>query len=244
MIFTKPVLTGISLAVQEGEFVSIVGPSGCGKTTLLRIIAGLLKPTEGSVLINGLGSREACRQHLLGYASQSPALLPFRTTRGNVRLTLEITGQNHTNYQPEDLLVQFGLEKAMELYPHQLSGGMRQRNAIAAAMIHKPPVILMDEPFGALDAILRNMLGDWLANILSTTGQTVVFVTHSISEAVFLSDRVVFMTPDGRLGTSFEVNLPRPRRRELRNDIHFANLVTRANQALDKITQGQDWRSQ
>jgi len=155
------VLQDVTLLVGEGEFISLIGPSGCGKTTLLRLIAGLETTSDGEVCVFGASPSQASRRHEIGVAFQRPALLPSRTALGNVELTLEITGKEKS-LDPRQLLADFGLGDFMQHYPHQLSGGMQQRVNIACAMVHNPRILLMDEPFGALDELTRESLGDWL----------------------------------------------------------------------------------
>ena len=187
-------LEKVDIEVEEGEFVSLIGPSGCGKTTLLRIVAGLEEPTAGLVSINGSSPQEACRQHKIGLAFQRPALVPSRTALKNVRLTLEITGDEDA-MSPEALLEEFGLEDFVDRYPHQLSGGMQQRVNIACALVHNPEILLLDEPFGSLDELTRETMGAWLSGILEKASKTVILVTHSVDEAVTLSDRVIVLSP-------------------------------------------------
>jgi NitT/TauT family transport system ATP-binding protein len=187
-------VVGVDLAVARGEFVSLLGPSGCGKSTLLRIAAGLEAPSAGEVRIAGVTPAEACRRGAIGVAFQRPALVASRTALENVRLTLEIV-RRPGSFAPEDLLRQFGLEAFRNHYPHQLSGGMQQRVNIACALVHRPEILLLDEPFGALDEITRESLTGWLRGVIAETGQTVVLVTHSVEEAVTLSHRIVLMRP-------------------------------------------------
>jgi len=225
-------LDGVDLILQQGEFISLIGPSGCGKTTLLRLAAGLDEPSSGVVKVNGDPPFAACKKHAIGVAFQRPALIPSRTALQNVHLTLEITGKNGC-LSPEKLLRDFGLGNFLNHYPHQLSGGMQQRVNIACAMAHNPAVLLLDEPFGALDEMTRETLGDWLANVLSGTRQTVVFVTHSVAESVILSDQVVLMSPHpGKIAGIFPVDLPRPRTREMRTSKEFSRLVTEVRKCL------------
>ena len=209
-------LQDVSLTIQDGEFVTLIGPSGCGKTTMLRIAAGLEEPSGGSVLVNGDTPRNACRQHQIGVAFQRPALLASRTALRNVRMTLEITGRDGA-LSPDELLTDFGLGEFQHHYPHQLSGGMQQRVNIAAALVHDPTILLLDEPFGALDELTRESMGEWLGGVLSRSAKTVIFVTHSVEEATILSDRVVVLSArPGRISEVIEVELPRPRSRAFR----------------------------
>jgi NitT/TauT family transport system ATP-binding protein len=234
------ILDNIGLEVQDGEFVSLVGPSGCGKTTLLRIIAGLEIPTSGKVLVNDDQPSSACRLHKIGVAFQTPALVPSLTALDNVRLTLDIIGRTDCCLDPRALLERFGLGEFMRHYPHQLSGGMRQRVNIACAMVHQPAVLLLDEPFGALDEITRELMGEWLADILGASRQTVVFVTHDVEEATLLSDRVMVMSPrPGRIYSELNIRLPKPRTRRLRTSDEFVHQVLRARDALNRVIGGE-----
>ncbi|MCB9148643.1 MAG: ABC transporter ATP-binding protein [Caldilineaceae bacterium] len=225
-------LQAVNLSVRAGEFVSLVGPSGCGKTTMLRIVAGLDTPTAGSVQVNGASPAEACRQHQVGVAFQRPALIASRTALANVKLTLEITGRQNS-LSPETLLQDFGLGEFLHHYPHQLSGGMQQRVNIAAALVHNPNILLLDEPFGALDELTRETMGEWLGQVLLTTPKTVIFVTHSVEEAAILSDRVVVLSArPGRISDVLEIELPRPRSKEVRMQENFLHQVARVREAL------------
>jgi NitT/TauT family transport system ATP-binding protein len=225
-------LEDVSLSIQDGEFVTLIGPSGCGKTTMLRIAAGLEEPTGGKVLVNGDTPRNACRQHQIGVAFQRPALLASRSALSNVRMTLEITGQTGA-LSPDDLLTDFGLGEFHHHYPHQLSGGMQQRVNIAAALVHNPAILLLDEPFGALDELTRESMGEWLADVLNRSAKTVIFVTHSVEEATILSDRVVVLSArPGRIAEVIDIGLPRPRSRAFRTDENFLREVARVRSAL------------
>jgi len=204
-------LDDINLDVMAGEFLSIIGPSGCGKTTLLRILAGLESASEGRVTIDGEPIAVACQKQEIGIASQRAALLPWLTALGNVELTLEIC-KRASPLSPEKLLSEFGLGDFLNHYPHQLSGGMQQRVSIAAAMVHHPRLLLLDEPFVGLDELTRETMWDWLAKLLSVTRQTAVLVTHSVEEAVALSDRIVMLSArPGRIHRILDVALPRSR---------------------------------
>ncbi|MEZ4832400.1 MAG: ABC transporter ATP-binding protein [Caldilineaceae bacterium] len=206
-------LQSVDLTVKPGEFVSLIGPSGCGKTTLLRLVAGLEDATSGDVKVDGDSPHVACRHHKIGVAFQRAALLASRTALANVRLTLEITGRRNA-LSPADVLTDFGLGEFLNHYPHQLSGGMQQRVNIASALVHDPPILLLDEPFGALDELTRESMGEWLGNVLAKTTKTVLFVTHSVEEAAILSDRVVVLSA-----------LSGPHRR---NSRHRSTVCTRA----------------
>jgi len=204
-------LTGVDLTIADGEFIALIGPSGCGKTTLLRLLAGLETPSGGTVAIGDTSAREARVRQEIGIAFQRPALVPSRTALENVRLTLEICTRPEV-LSPERLLRAFGLGDFMHYYPHQLSGGMQQRVNIACAMVHHPALLLLDEPFGALDELTREALWDWLAEVLAADRQTAVLVTHNVEEAVTLSDRVVVLSPrPGRIDRILTIDLPRPR---------------------------------
>jgi NitT/TauT family transport system ATP-binding protein len=209
---TTHALDRIDLTVTEGEFVAIVGPSGCGKSTLLRIIAGLLRHTGGSVLLDGKEVTGA--QTGLGIVFQSPVLLEWRNVLDNVLLQLELRDLDPKAYvaRAHELLAKVGLGEFHDRRPRELSGGMRQRAAIVRALIHDPPLLLMDEPFGALDALTREQMRIDLEELWMQTAKTVLFITHSIDEAVLLADRVIVMSPrPGRIEQVYEIALPRPR---------------------------------
>ncbi len=225
-------LEEVSLTIQDGEFVTLIGPSGCGKTTMLRIAAGLEAPSGGRVLVNGDTPENACSQHQIGVAFQRPALLASRTALKNVRMTLEITGREGA-LSPDELLTDFGLGDFHHHYPHQLSGGMQQRVNIAAALVHNPAILLLDEPFGALDELTRESMGEWLGGVLNRSSKTVIFVTHSVEEATILSDRVVVLSArPGRIAEVIEIGLPRPRSKAFRTDENFLREVARVRSSL------------
>ena len=210
---TTHALDRIDLTVREGEFLAIVGPSGCGKSTLLRIIAGLLRHTGGQRAARREGSRPARRPNL-GIVFQSPVLLEWRNVLDNVLLQLELRDLDPKAYltRAHELLAKVGLGEFHDRRPRELSGGMRQRAAIVRALIHDPPLLLMDEPFGALDALTREQMRIDLEELWMQTGKTVLFITHSIDEAVLLADRVIVMSPrPGRIEQVYEIALPRPR---------------------------------
>ncbi|MEO4001911.1 ABC transporter ATP-binding protein [Mesorhizobium sp. CAU 1732] len=201
-----------TLSIRDGEFVSILGPSGCGKTTLLNLIAGLLTPTSGSIAIHG---SPVADQASIGYVFQRPVLLPWRRIIDNVLLPAEVLGLEPREEYAErarQLLTMIGLQGFENAYPAELSGGMQQRVAIARALAFDSPVLLMDEPFAALDAMTREDLNLELQRIWKATGRTMIFVTHNIPEAILLSDRIVVMTPrPGRILEVLDVDIPRPR---------------------------------
>jgi NitT/TauT family transport system ATP-binding protein len=209
---TLTALQGITLAIPAGEFVSVVGPSGCGKSTLLRMIAGLDAPSAGEVAVGGTPVLAPIPS--VGIVFQDPLLMPWRTVLDNVMVPLEILRRGGAGERglALELLALVGLEGFERRYPRELSGGMQQRAAIARALVHNPPLLLMDEPFGALDEITREQMGRELLRIWEETGKTIVFITHSIAESVFLSDRVVVMSPrPGVIRADVIVELPRPR---------------------------------
>lgn len=230
-----PALENVTLAVSPGEFVALIGPSGCGKSTLLRIIGDLIEPTEGRVRVNGKSPREARLARDYGIVFQSPVLYDWRTVRRNVELPLEIIGLPRAERaaQAARMLALVSLQQFHAHYPWQLSGGMQQRVSIARALSFGPPILLMDEPFGALDELTRERLNQELLAIWSQTHNTVVFVTHSIPEAVFLSNRVVVLSPrPGRIARIVEVDLSYPRSALTREHPRFFNLVTQVREAL------------
>ncbi|MFC0529471.1 ABC transporter ATP-binding protein [Phytohabitans kaempferiae] len=203
-------LTGVDLTVESGQFVSLIGPSGCGKSTLLRLVADLVPPTEGTVAVAGKPARRARLDQEYGIAFQQAGLLDWRTVRRNVELPLELRGASRAERRERarEMLDLVGLADFARHYPPQLSGGMRQRVAIARALAVHPPLLLMDEPFGALDEMTRERLQDELLRICARTGTSTIFVTHSIPEAVYLSDRVVVMSPrPGRITEVVEIDL-------------------------------------
>ena len=228
-------LSSVSLRITRGEFVSFIGPSGCGKTTLLRAVADLETPTGGSIRVNGLSPSEARASRAYGYVFQAPALYPWRTVARNIALPLEIMGFPR---KERDARVEKGLELVNlagfgAKYPWQLSGGMQQRASIARALSFDPDLLLMDEPFGALDEIVRDMLNQQLLRLWNLTGKTVLFVTHSIPEAVFLSTRIVVMSPrPGRVYDVIDCNLPRDRQLEIRETPEFLTIANRVRQGL------------
>lgn len=223
-------LKNVSLNIREGEFISLLGPSGCGKTTLLRLVADLLQPTAGKILIDGLTPKEAREKRQYGMVFQSPVLYDWRTIRDNICLPLEIMKKSRAEQKDvaDEMLDMVGLSDFADRYPYQLSGGMQQRVGIARALAINPKILLMDEPFSALDEFTRNKLQEDLLRIWSRTNKTVIFVTHNISEALFLSDRVCVLTPHpGILASIVDIGLPRPRTDEIRDTAEFSALLTK-----------------
>ena len=222
-------LDGVELTVATGEFLSLIGPSGCGKTTLLRIIGDLVQPTAGQVRVNGKPAHQARVDRDYGMVFQSPVLMEWRTVARNVELPLEIMGvdRDERMQRSTELLHLVELDGFGERHPWQLSGGMQQRVAIARALAPRPGLLLMDEPFGALDEMTRERLNLELTRIWAQTGTTVIFVTHSIAEAVFLSTRVAVMSArPGRISAIVEIDLPQPRSAAARESARFFELVT------------------
>jgi NitT/TauT family transport system ATP-binding protein len=208
------ILKDIRLDLMQGEFVCVVGPSGCGKTTMLRLLAGLYEPTDGRILYHGKELKGPQREIAVVFQDYANALLPWRTASGNVSLALEAARTPSAERPPfiADLLRRTGLGQHKDKYPGQMSGGMQQRLQIARCLAQKPRLLLMDEPFGALDAMTRQGLQDELLAILAATGSTAFFVTHDLEEAIYLGDRVIGLLPHpGRVAEVFDVRLPRPR---------------------------------
>ena len=228
-------LTGVDLTIDKGEFVSFIGPSGCGKTTFLRVMAALEHPTGGSITINGMSPDEARRQRAYGYVFQAAGLYPWRTITGNIQLPLEIMGYSKSAQAER-------VEKVLELvdlvgfgkkFPWQLSGGMQQRASIARALAFDADLLLMDEPFGALDEIVRDHLNEQLLALWANTGKTIGFVTHSIPEAVYLSTKIVVMSPrPGRITDVIESTLPKERPLDIRETPEFLALAHRVREGL------------
>jgi NitT/TauT family transport system ATP-binding protein len=226
-------LSKINLSVAEGEFVSLIGPSGCGKTTLLRSIANLEHPTSGTLTVNGMSAEQARLARAYGYVFQAPALLPWRTVESNVRLPLEVMGLDDVQGRIKRNLDLVNLTGFDQKFPWQLSGGMQQRVSIARALAFDPKLLLMDEPFGALDEIVRDKLNQQLLELWARTKKTIVFVTHSIPEAVFLSTRIIVMSPrPGRIMDVIEVGLPRNRNLDIRETPEFLKIAHRVREGL------------
>ena len=228
-------LSGVDLDVAAGDFVSFIGPSGCGKTTLLRVIADLEQPTAGTILINGVTPETARLQRHYGYVFQAPALYPWRTIERNVALPSEIMGLDAATRRERiaHYLKLVNLSGFERKYPWQLSGGMQQRASIARALSFEPALLLMDEPFGALDEIVRDHLNEQLLRLWNQTEKTVVFVTHSIPEAVFLSTKIVVMSPrPGRIIDIIACEFPRDRTLEFRETPEFIKIAQRVRAGL------------
>ena len=234
---TAPVhaLSNVDLAIEPGEFVSLIGPSGCGKTTLLRVIADLEHITSGSVLVNGVSPHDARLARAYGYVFQAPALFPWRTVLGNVKLPLQIQGRPAAECEAiaREQLARVGLSGFESKFPWQLSGGMQQRASIARALSFEPRILMMDEPFGALDEITRDRLNEQLQQLWQRERRTVVFVTHSIAEAVYLSTRIVVMSPrPGRIVRTITSTLPDERHLGLRDSVEFTEMAHAVREAL------------
>ncbi len=226
-------LQGINLTVNDGDFVSFIGPSGCGKTTLLRVIADLEQATAGTISVNGMSPAEARMARAYGYVFQAPALYPWRTVERNVGLPLEIMGIADAAGRVKRNLEMVNLGGFEKKFPWQLSGGMQQRVSIARALAVEPKLLLMDEPFGALDEIVRDKLNQQLLELWAATKKTVVFVTHSIPEAVFLSSKIVVMSPrPGRIIDVIETKLPAKRTLEIRESPEFLKIAHRVREGL------------
>ena len=228
-------LADVNLTVGKGEFVSFIGPSGCGKTTFLRVIAALEHPTAGSITVNGMTPDAARQARAYGYVFQAAGLYPWRTIAGNVKLPLEIMGYSRAEQAERvarvlELVELSGFEKK---YPWQLSGGMQQRASIARALSFDADILLMDEPFGALDEIVRDRLNEELLKLWRRTGKTIGFVTHSIPEAVYLSTKIVVMSPrPGRITDIIESPLPRERPLDIRDTPQFIEIAHRVREGL------------
>lgn len=215
-------LREVSLEIPGAQFTSMLGPSGCGKTTLMRIVGGLSSPSQGRILIDGESVERALRQRKFGFVFQAPTLLPWRSVTDNTTLLLDVAHEDAPDERVQDLLEMVGLKGFEHSYPAQLSGGMQQRVALARALALDPTILLMDEPFAALDALTRDRMGMELQRIWGEGRKTVIFVTHSITEAVLLSDRVVVLSArPGQVHADVPIDLPRPRDMEVRNTAEF-----------------------
>ncbi len=231
-------LDHISLDISDGEFLSLIGPSGCGKSTMLRLIGDLLVPTGGDVAVRGKPAHQARLDRDYAMVFQAATLLEWRRVAANVELPLEIMGVDTAERERRaaEMLHLVGLDAFAHNYPWQLSGGMQQRVSIARALVFQPSILLMDEPFGALDEMTRERMQMELLRIQEQTGTTIVFVTHSIPEAAFLSDRVAVMSPrPGRLVEVIDIDLPKPRVFETREDPRFFAAVTQVRESLRAI---------
>lgn len=228
-------LKDVELDINAGDFVSFIGPSGCGKTTFLRVIAALEHPTAGGVTVNGMSAEEARRARAYGYVFQAAGLYPWRTIAGNIKLPLEIMGYSKPDQEAAvtKVLRLVDLEGFERKYPWQLSGGMQQRASIARALAFDADILLMDEPFGALDEIVRDHLNEQLLQLWERTNKTIAFVTHSIPEAVYLSTKIVVMSPrPGRIAEVIESPLPRQRPLDIRESPEFIELAHRVREGL------------
>lgn len=231
-------LKDINLDIKQGEFISLLGPSGCGKTTLLRTIADLQKPTSGSISVRGQSPREIRLQKKYGIVFQNPVLYDWRTVRRNVCMPMELMGipKRDRIARVTKMLELVGLMEFGKKYPHELSGGMQQRVGIARALAIKPEILLMDEPFSALDEFTKEKLHEDLLRIWKKTNKTILFVTHNIQEAVFLSDRVVVLSPHpGRVSAVVDITLDRPRDLSIKNTPEFNALVAKVRNSFEGV---------
>lgn len=232
-------LNGINLTVREGSFVAVVGPSGCGKSTLMKLVAGLRAPTNGHLEL--LGKPIAGPRSDVGIVFQNPVLLPWRTVIENLLLPADILklDRDASRKKAIDLLALVGLSGFENAYPNELSGGMQQRAAIARSLVYDAPILMMDEPFGALDAMTREQMNVELQRIWETSGKTIVFITHSIPEAVFLADQVVVMSSrPGRILKTFDIDLPRPRKLDDMATQDFGGYVREIRELLGNSENG------
>ena len=230
---SPPVLDQINLVIDKGEFVSLIGPSGCGKSTLLKLISGLTSPSSGSILVGGMTPVQA--RKTISYIFQDATLLPWRTVSRNVGLGLELEHVNREarKQKVQSLIELVGLTHVAGSYPRQLSGGMKMRVSVARALATTPRLLLMDEPFGALDEMTRDRLNEELLRLRAEQSWTAVFVTHSVSEAVFLSTRIIVLAPSpGRIAQQIEIDLPFPRTSLTRESERFESYVTEVSRAL------------
>ena len=230
-----PALQDVSLALEAGQFGALIGPSGCGKSTLLRMVADVFAPSAGRIAIDGAPPQQARREHQIGFVFQEATLLPWRSVLDNVRLPLEVLGKagQKPARSPQELVRLVGLAGYEHARPAQLSGGMQQRCAIARALVASPKILLLDEPFGALDEVMRYRMNFELLRIRAETRTTALMVTHSIEEAVLMADRIfVFAAKPGRIVETLEVDLPRPRRLATLDDARFNATVERVRRTL------------
>ena len=231
-------LQNINLEIKQGEFISLLGPSGCGKTTLLRTVADLQQPTSGSISVRGQTPREIRLQKKYGIVFQNPVLYDWRTVRRNVCMPMELKGipKKDRTARVTKMLELVGLMEFGKKYPHELSGGMQQRVGIARALAIKPEILLMDEPFSALDEFTKEKLHEDLLRIWKKTNKTILFVTHNIQEAVFLSDRVVVLSPHpGRVSAVVDIKLKRPRTLEIKNTPEFNEMVVKVRKSFEGV---------
>lgn len=232
-------LSDVNLTIQAGEFASFIGPSGCGKTTLMRVVADLEQPSNGKINVNGMTPHEARIARAYGYVFQAPALYPWRTVEKNIHLPLEIMGlpMAERKERAEHYLKMVNLEGFAKKFPWQLSGGMQQRVSIARALSLKPELLLMDEPFGALDEITRDHLNEQLYTLWKETQKTVIFITHSITEAVFLSSKIVIMSPrPGRIVKVIESDLSAEDRKDIRESKRFLEIAHEVRETLREVS--------
>jgi NitT/TauT family transport system ATP-binding protein len=230
---SAPVLEGVSLTIERGEFVSIIGPSGCGKSTLLKLVAGLSSCSSGEIQVNGMTPANA--REIVSFVFQDATLLPWRTVQKNVALALELEGRTReeTAATTGKLLELVGLSHVAGHYPRQLSGGMKMRASIARALATKPRILLMDEPFAALDEMTRDRMNEELLRLRAEHNWTAVFVTHSVAEAVFLSSRIIVLAPHpGRIAHDLNIDLPFPRTSEMRGSKEYDDLVNQTSRLL------------
>ncbi len=225
----------VNMTVNENEFVCIIGPSGCGKTTLLRLIGDLIKPTSGEIMVNGKSPEEARKNREFGFVFQDPVLLPWRNVVKNIQLPGEIFGEDSIKCRAEELIELVSLKGFEKALPRELSGGMKSRVAIARALSFNPSILLMDEPFGDLDAITRDRMNLELLKIWNKTKNTIVFITHSIPEAVFLADRVLVLSSlPGTIKKEINVNFKRPRSIDLRKNSKFVEMAEDLRKDLEE----------
>jgi len=230
----------LDLTIRTGEFVSLLGPSGCGKSTALRIIAGLSDPTAGHVDVRGRGMHDGAR-HNIGFVFQEPTLMPWTTVRGNVRLPLDLAhvSGGDARERVDQALAQVGLLEFAEVYPRELSGGMKMRVSLARALVTDPDILLMDEPFAALDEITRFKLNNDLLSLWRKLGKTVVFVTHSVFESVYLSERVLIMTPrPGRIARDVRIHAQEPRGEDFRTSPEYGAYCREVSTELARASKG------